>query len=98
MAGAHFDVVDKFSTAERPAEDDAYIHKLNFELDTALAVFQWLPEDRYLRNVEVELSLDYLATGQPQKGDVIDGRRYLENASAWSLSLGMVFPVAPWPD
>lgn len=94
---AHFDLVDKFSPAERPEEDDAYTHKLNFELDVALAAFRKLPEDRYLHNVEVELSLDYVATGLPHKGDVIGGRRYLEDASGWSLSLVLVFPVAPWP-
>src|SRR5687767_14630649 len=34
---SHFDLVDKFSGAERPSDTRAYTHKLNFELDTAVA-------------------------------------------------------------
>lgn len=94
---AHFDVIDKYSPAERPGDDDAYTHKLNFELDVAVAAFQSLAEDRYLQEVEVELSLDYLATGLPKRGDVIDGRRFLDDASPWSISWLLVFPLAPWP-
>ena len=43
---SHFDVVDKFSPAERPTDRRAYTHKLNFEFDTSVAVFNWLPEGR----------------------------------------------------
>lgn len=92
----HFDVVDQFSPAERPGEGDAYTHKLDFELDAAVAPFLELPKDRHLRNLELELSLDYLATGLPRAGDVIDGRRYLDDPSGWSLSVVLVFPIAPW--
>lgn len=46
---SHFDVVDQFSPAERPGDRRAYTHKLNFELDTSVAVFNWLPEGRWLR-------------------------------------------------
>ena len=42
---SHFDIVDKFSGAERPSDTRAYTHKLNFELDTALAVFNRFPQD-----------------------------------------------------
>ena len=94
---SHFDVVDQFSPAERPDESRAYTHKLDFELDTAVQVFNWLPEGRWLRGVEVETSLDYLATGIPKKGDVFpDGSRYLDNASHWSFSVVFVIPVAPF--
>ena len=41
---SHFDIVDKFSPAKRPTDTRAYTHKLNFELDTAVAVFSRLPE------------------------------------------------------
>jgi hypothetical protein len=92
----HFDVVDKFSTAERPTDRRAYTHKLNFELDTSFAVFNWLPEGRWLRNVELEGSFDYVATGLPKSGDVIDGVRFVDNASPWSFSLVFVVPVAPF--
>jgi hypothetical protein len=94
---SHFDVVDKFSPAERPGSSRAYTHKLDLELDTALHLFNWLPDGRWLRGVELETSLDYLATGLPRKGDVIaDGSRFLDDASRWSLSFVVVIPVAPF--
>jgi hypothetical protein len=92
---SHFDIVDKFSPAERPTDRRAYTHKLNLELDTSVAVFNWLPEGRWLRGLEVEGSLDYVATGLAKAGDVIDGRRYVDRASPWSFSLVFVVPVAP---
>jgi hypothetical protein len=92
---SHVDVVDKFSAAERPGDRRAYTHKLNFELDTAVAIFNRLPEGRWLRGVELEGSLDYVATGLPRRGDVVDGVRYLDDASPWSFSVVVVIPVAP---
>jgi hypothetical protein len=92
---SHFDVVDKFSSAERPMDRRAYTHKLNLELDTSVSIFNWLPEGRWLRGVELEGSLDYVATGLPKAGDVIDGRRFVDKASPWSFSLVFVLPVAP---
>jgi hypothetical protein len=92
---SHFDIVDKFSPAERPTDRRAYTHKLNLELDTSVAVFNWLPEGRWLRGIEVEGSLDYVATGLPKAGDVVEGRRYVDKASPWSFSLVFVVPVAP---
>ena len=52
---SHFNVVDKFSPAERPSDRRAYTHKLNLERDTSVAVFNWLPEGRWLRGVELEV-------------------------------------------
>ena len=92
---SHFDVVDKFSPAGRPSDRWAYTHKLNLELDTSVAVFNWLPQGRWLRGVEVEGSLDYVATGLPKAGDSIGGVRYIDKASPWSLSLVLVLPIAP---
>lgn len=92
---SHFDVVDKFSSAERPTDRRAYTHKLNLELDTSVSIFNWLPEGRWLRGVELEGSLDYVATGLPKRGDVIDGGRFLDNASPWSFSVVFVLPFAP---
>lgn len=92
---SHFDVVDKFSHAKRPTDRRAYTHKLNFELDTSLSVFNWLPEGKWLRGVELEGSLDYVATGLPKAGDRIDSTRFLDKASPWSFSLVIVIPVAP---
>ena len=94
---SHFDVVDQFSPAERPESSREYTHKLDFELDTALHVFKWLPEGRWLRGLEFETSLDYLATGLPKKGDMFpDGTTFIDNASRWSLSFVFVIPVAPF--
>lgn len=94
---SHFDVIDQFSPAERPDASRAYTHKLDFELDTALHMFNFLPEGRWLRGVEFETSLDYLATGIPHKGDMFaDGTMYLDNASHWSVSFVFVLPLAPF--
>lgn len=94
---AHFDVVDKLSPAAQPDDDRLFTHKLNFELDVALVVFNWLPEGRWLRNVEVEGSLDYVATGLPGAGDEIPAGEqvFLEDASPWGVSALLVVPVAP---
>jgi hypothetical protein len=92
---SHVDVVDQFSPAERPTSTRAYTHKLDFEWDTSFRVFSRLPQGHWLRNVEAEISLDYLATGLPRAGDVIDGERFLDDASPWSLSFVVVIPLAP---
>jgi hypothetical protein len=92
---SHIDIVDKFSAAKRPTDRRAYTHKLNFELDTSFAVFDWLPEGKWLRGVELEGSLDYVATGLPKSGDQVDGARFLDKASPWSFSIVFVIPVAP---
>ena len=78
---SHFDLVDKFSGAERPTDTRAYTHKLNLELDTAVAVFSRLPEDNWWHDVELEGSLDYVATGLPK------------DTGRWSFSVVFVFPV-----
>jgi hypothetical protein len=78
---SHFDLVDKFSGAERPTDTRAYTHKLNLELDTAVAVFSRLPEGHWLRDVEIEGSLDYVATGLPK------------GTPRWSFSVVFVIPV-----
>ncbi len=92
---SHVDVVDKFSEAGRP-DRRAYTHKLNLELDTSFAPFNFLPEGRWLRGVELEGSLDYLATGLPVAGDHVDGVRFVDDASPWSFSVVFVLPIAPF--
>lgn len=92
---SHFDIVDKFSAAERPSDQRAYTHKLNLELDTSFSLFDWLPEGRWLRGVELEGSLDYVATGLPKTGDRIDDVQFVDRASPWSFSIVFVLPVAP---
>ena len=92
---SHLDIIDKLSPAERPTDTSAYTHKLNIELDTAVLLFKWLPDDNWLRNVELEGSLDYVATGLPKAGDVIGDERFLDDASPWSFSVVVVLPLAP---
>ena len=92
---SHFDVVDKFSPAERPSDRRAYTHKLNFELDTSVAIFNWLPEGRWLRGLELEGSLDYVATGLPKGGDRVGSIQFVDKASPWSFSVVFVIPIAP---
>jgi hypothetical protein len=94
---AHFDVVDKFSPAKRPNDKKNYTHKLNFELDVAFGIFQWIKTDCWLREVELETSIDYVATGLPKKGDIFpeQGIEYLDNASPWAVSFLVVLPIAP---
>lgn len=93
---SHFDVVDKFSPAERPSDRRAYTHKLNLELDTSISLFNWLPDGRWLKGVELEGSLDYVASGLARKGDRVDGATLLDRASPWSFSIVFVLPVAPF--
>ena len=92
---SHLDIVDKFSPGEQPDATSVYTHKLDFELDTALHVFNWLPEGYWLRNAEAEVSIDYVATGLPKAGDLIGDERFLDDASPWSLGLILVLPLAP---
>ena len=91
---SHFDIVDKYSPGGRPDNSDRYTHKLNFELDTAVAFLKWTKKP-WLSEVEVEGSLDYVASGLARAGDRFENTIYLDNASRWSFSLVFVFPLAP---
>jgi len=92
---SHVDVVDQFSPAARPSDRSVYTHKLDFELDTSVAVFKWLPDGHWLRNVEIEGSLDYLATGLPKAGDEVPvgGELFVDDASPWSFSVVFIIPI-----
>jgi len=92
---SHVDVVDKLSPGETPNAGSVYTHKLNFEWDTAFHVFNRLPGGHWLRNVEFEVSLDYVATGLARAGDRIGDELFLDRASPWSLSFVTVIPLAP---
>jgi hypothetical protein len=92
---SHVDVVDKFSPGATPRAGSVYTHKLNLEWDTAFLVFNKLPSGNWLRNLELEVSLDYVATGLPKAGDRVGGERFLDRASPWSLSFVTVIPLAP---
>jgi hypothetical protein len=92
---SHVDVVDQFSPAHQPTAGSVFTHKLDFEWDTAIHLFNRLPEGHWLRNVEAEVSLDYLATGLPKAGNVLGNERFVQRASPWSLSFVMVIPLAP---
>ena len=92
---SHFDIVDQFSPGKTPRAGSVFTHKLDLEWDTAFHVFSRLPQGHWLRNVEAEVSLDYLASGLPKAGDTVGGERFLDKASPWSLSFVMVVPLAP---
>jgi hypothetical protein len=92
---SHFDIVDKFSPAEEPGAGSSYTHKLNFEWDTAVHIFNRLPDTNWLHHVEAEVSVDYVATGLPKAGDVLGNERFLQDASPWSISFVLVMPLAP---
>ena len=93
--GSHFDIVGKYSPSERPRDRGIYTHKLDFELDTAISIFNWLPQENWLRNLELEFSLDYLPTGIPKAGDRLGDEVFLTGASPWSLSILVIIPIAP---
>jgi hypothetical protein len=92
---SHLDVVDQFSPAHQPAAGSVYTHKLDFEWDTAFHLFNGLPEGHWLREIEAEVSVDYLATGLPRAGDILGDERFAARASPWSLSFVLVIPLAP---
>ena len=60
-----------------------------------LHLFNFVPEGRWLRKLEFELSIDYMASGIPQAGDLVGDELYLDDASPWSASLVLVMPLAP---
>lgn len=91
----HVDLVDQLSPGMRPRVINTYTHKLDFELDLTFLPFKWLPSGAWLRNVELGASLDYLATGLPQRGDLVDGDRYISDVRGWSVSIATVLPLAP---
>ena len=92
---SHVDIVDKISPGQTPGAASVYTHKLNFELDTAFLPFSRLSEDNWLHHLEIEGSLDYVATGLPRAGDVVGSVRYLDDASRWSFSGVGVVPLTP---
>jgi hypothetical protein len=93
---SHFDIVDKYSPGGRPHNADRYTHKLNFELDTSAAILKWT-KIPWVSDIEVEGSLDYVASGLPRAGDTFGNETFLDNASRWSFSLVFVVPLAPAP-
>jgi hypothetical protein len=91
---SHFDIIDKYSPGGRPHNADRYTHKLNLELDTAVPFLKWTKKP-WLSDIEIEGSLDYVASGLPRAGDRFGNVMYLDNASRWSFSLVFVLPLAP---
>jgi hypothetical protein len=92
--GAHADVIDQISPRARPGAS-VNTHKLDLEVDVAFYPFNWTPPTQWIHHAALEASFDYLATGLPRRGDVMDGKLYLDDASGWSLSLLVVIPLAP---
>lgn len=91
---SHFDIIDKYSPGARPDRAGLYTHKLNLELDTAVPFLEWTRKP-WLSDIEIEASIDYVASGLPRAGDRFGNTMYLDNASRWSFSLVFVLPFAP---
>lgn len=91
---SHFDIVDQYSPGGRPHNADRYTHKLDLELDTAVSFLKWTRKP-WISDIEIETSLDYLASGLPRAGDRFGNIVYLDNASRWAFSLVFVLPLAP---
>jgi hypothetical protein len=92
--GSHFDIIDKYSRGSRPGTLDGYTHKLNLELDTAISFLKWTKKP-WLEDIEIEGSIDFMASGVPRAGDRFGNAVYLDNGSRWSFSLVFVLPLAP---
>lgn len=92
---AHLDLVDQFSPAETPDASGVYTHKLNLELDAATAPFRRAGAEGWLADVELEGSLDYMATGIPEAGDRLGDELFLDDESPWSVSFVLVLPLTP---
>jgi hypothetical protein len=71
-------------------------HHLSSQISEPAVPTSRLPEGRRLRGVELEGSLDYVATGLLKAGDVIDGVQFVQRASPWSFSVVFVLPIAPF--
>lgn len=72
-------------------------YKLELAVETTVAPLSFLPEGNWLRNLEVEGALDYLATGVPQAGDEVPKgeERFLDDGARWGLSVVAIAPLAP---
>lgn len=92
--GSHFDIIDKYSAGARPDMLDRYTHKLNFELDTAVHFLKWTKKP-WFTDLEIEGSIDYVATGLPRPGDRFGNVTYLDKAGGWGFSLVFIVPLAP---
>jgi polyvinyl alcohol dehydrogenase (cytochrome) len=100
--GFNVDVLDQFGPAAQPDDESAYTHKLQFEADAVLGIFQWLPKKNPLTKINAFVTLEYLATGLPEEGDIVPaanpgdpGTLFLEDANPWVLDFGLVIPLMP---
>lgn len=88
---------DDISPAETPDAGSLFTHKLELAVETTVAPLSFLPEGNWLRNLEVEGALDYLATGVPEAGDEVPKgeERFLDDGARWGLSVVAIAPLAP---
>jgi hypothetical protein len=89
--------MDLISPAREPDDARNFTHKLLLEWDGLWGIFKWLPENAWLRNVELYTTLQYTATGLPDAGDIVpEGEReWLDDASGWVYQTGLSMPLAP---
>jgi hypothetical protein len=97
-----FNVLDQFGPAAQPDDESAYTHKLQFEADAVLGIFNWLPKKNPLTKMNAFITLEYTATGLAEEGDIVPaanpgdpGTLFLEDANPWILDFGLVIPLMP---
>jgi hypothetical protein len=90
-------VSDLYSAAAEPDAGSDYTHKLDVGLIAGLSPFSHSAPTSWLHGVGLFGTLDYVATGLPDSGDVVPAgeREFLTGARAVSLIVGLSLPIAP---
>ena len=87
------------SPSARPRDASVYTHKLDLGGVATVGAFNWAPKATWLHDVSAYVTLDWIATGLPRKGDEVPkGERvFLEDARGLSLQTGLTLPIVPAP-
>ncbi len=92
-------VDDLLSPAARPGARSDYTHKLEMGVTGTVGLFTALSPKTWLHAVRLAGTIDWVATGLPKAGDELPrGERvFLDHVGGYSMSLGVVLPIAPVP-
>ncbi len=92
-------VDDLLSPAARPGARSDYTHKLEMGVTGTVGPFAALSPKTWLHAVRLAGTIDWIATGLPRAGDEVPKgeRAFLDNVGGYSMSLGVVLPIAPVP-
>lgn len=85
------------SPSARPDDPSVYTHKLDLGSVATIGAFNWMPKATWLHDVSAYVTLDWIATGLPRKGDEVPkGERvFLDNVHGVTLQTGLALPVNP---